>query len=792
MADVQGTPGNDTLVGTPDDDQFHGNGGDDAMSGLAGNDIYYVEDSGDDIFENDGEGVDTVFALASYILNQGSFVEFLTADPAAGSAAINLTGNLRDNQITGNDGANILHGGGGTDLLVGLGGNDIYYTDVAATQVVDVVGAGTDALYTSVSYVLGGNASVELLSVNSHGATSAINLTGNYLDQTIVGNGGANSLHGGGGTDVLVGRSGDDTYYTDFAATQVVETVGGGTDALYTSVSYVLGGNASVELLSANSHAATSAISLTGNYLDQTISGNNGANILNGGGGTDILYGMGGDDIFYVDVAATKVIETDVFPGNDAVYASVSYVLAFGMSVETLSTNDDASTAAINLTGNNLDNRVVGNAGDNMLHGGGGTDVLVGRGGDDTYYTDVAATQIVERVGGGTDALYTSVSYVLGGNASIELFSVNSHAATSAIDLTGNYLDQIIVGNDGANVLRGGGGTDILYGMGGDDIFYVDVAATQVLEGDERPGTDAVYASVSYVLAFGSSVEILSTNDDSSTAAIDLTGNNMNNRIGGNAGDNILDGGASQDRLYGFGGNDTLLGGAGQDLLYGGEGDDSLRGGDGNDGLYGGLGNDTYYIEESSDGVAELAGEGIDMLYTELSYILPAGVEIEIVALANSASTATQSLRGNEFGNELRGSEGVNVLAGLDGNDILYGYGGNDILAGGEGLDTLHGGSGVDDFRFSAPGAANIDTIADFEAGIDKIGLNAGFGVTPAQLAAGAFRTGTAAADADDRIIYDSATGALYFDSDGVGGAAQIQFAFLTGAPPITAADFIT
>jgi Ca2+-binding RTX toxin-like protein len=350
------------------------------------------------------------------------------------------------------------------------------------------------------------------------------------------------------------------------------------------------------------------------------------------------------------------------------------------------------------------------------------------------------------------------------------------------------------MGNEGANGLHGGGGTDILYGMGGDDIFYIDVATTQVLETDEFPGTDTVYTSVSYVLAFGSSVEILSVNDDASTAAINLTGNNMNNRIVGNAGDNILDGGASQDVLFGYGGNDTLLGGAGNDQLHGGDGEDSLRGGDGNDVCYGGLGNDIYYIDDaSSDLIAELAGEGIDILYTEVNYILQAEREVEILAFANPASTAAQYLYGNEFGNELRGSEGDNILRGEDGNDILYGYGGNDLLSGGEGLDTLNGGGGADSFRFiSAPGAGNADTIADFEVGIDKIALTGGiFGVTPAQLAAGAFRTGTAAADADDRIIYDSATGALYFDSDGVGGAAQIQFAFLTGAPPITAADFI-
>ena len=124
----------------------------------------------------------------------------------AGPSAINLTGNSFDNMIIGNEGANILHGGGGGgDVLIGMLGDDIYYTDVATTQVVEVAGGGTDAIYTSVSYTLGGNAVVELLSTNSHAATSAINLIGNHLAQTLVGNAGANILHGGGGADMLIG-----------------------------------------------------------------------------------------------------------------------------------------------------------------------------------------------------------------------------------------------------------------------------------------------------------------------------------------------------------------------------------------------------------------------------------------------------------------------------------------------------------------------------------------------------------------------------------------------------------
>ena len=92
----------------------------------------------------------------------------------------------------------------------------------------------------------------------------------------------------------------------------------------------------------------------------------------------------------------------------------------------------------------------------------------------------------------------------------------------------------------------------------------------------------------------------------------------------------------------------------------------------------------------------------------------------------------------------------------------------------------------------SAPGSGNVDTILDFAAADDNVLLDDAVftGLAAGALAAGAFRTGTAAADADDRIIYNSTTGALLFDVDGVGGAAAVQFATLTGAPALTAADF--
>jgi Ca2+-binding RTX toxin-like protein len=104
------------------------------------------------------------------------------------------------------------------------------------------------------------------------------------------------------------------------------------------------------------------------------------------------------------------------------------------------------------------------------------------------------------------------------------------------------------------------------------------------------------------------------------------------------------------------------------------------------------------------------------------------------------------------------------------------------------------GRAGNDIFAFTtALGAGNVDQVGDFVAGTDKVQLeNAIFtGLAAGALPAGAFVTGTAAADASDRIIYNNATGALLFDVDGVGGAAAVQFATLQSLPAISAADFV-
>jgi Ca2+-binding RTX toxin-like protein len=134
-------------------------------------------------------------------------------------------------------------------------------------------------------------------------------------------------------------------------------------------------------------------------------------------------------------------------------------------------------------------------------------------------------------------------------------------------------------------------------------------------------------------------------------------------------------------------------------------------------------------------------------------------------------------------------------MNGNGGNDTLIGGDGDDRLYGGLGNDTLTGGAGADTFVFStAPNAtSNLDTIADFAVGEDMIELASSiFTAIGAMgvLSADAFVIGSTAADATDRIIYNSATGALFYDSNGSATGGSTQIATLSSGLALTNNNF--
>ena len=202
-ADLQGYGNSlvNLLYGGSGNDILDGAGGADAMFGGAGNDAYIVDNAGDFVFENAGEGADTVYSTAHFRL--AADLDYLVLQ---GSADLQGYGNSLSNVLFGNTGNNILNGEGGADAMFGGAGNDAYFVDNAGDLVTEAVGAGNDTVFASVDYAL--TANVDNLVLQD----GALEGTGNSGVNAIFGNSGNNTLDGGGGADALIGGAGNDTF----------------------------------------------------------------------------------------------------------------------------------------------------------------------------------------------------------------------------------------------------------------------------------------------------------------------------------------------------------------------------------------------------------------------------------------------------------------------------------------------------------------------------------------------------------------------------------------------------
>ncbi|WP_139026354.1 calcium-binding protein [Methyloversatilis universalis] len=509
------------------------------------------------------------------------------------------------------------------------------------------------------------------------------------------------------------------------------------------------------------------ADSVVGGAGDDTLYGYDGNDVINGGLGADEMVGGAGDDSYVVDNIGDRVVEASG-QGNDTVSASVDHTLAD--NVERLTLTGRAVTGTGNglnnvLTGNASANVLSGRGGDDVLDGGAGADTLIGGEGDDRYVLDQIGDVVVEADGEGTDTV--QVMFANAGRAAVTLSLESRYAHVEKLevlgaglyDLEGNGSANVLIGNGSANVIDGGAGADRMEGGLGNDTYVVDDAGDVVVESAVRgSGVDLVRARLDYVL--GANVENLTLEG----AALRGEGNELGNVLTGNGLDNAL---------YGRDGNDVLSGGAGNDLLDGGVGIDSMSGGEGDD---------TYVVDNVRDVVSEGLNAGIDTVRSSINYAL--GANVENLELTGTALNGT----GNALANRITGNELNNRLAGGDGADTLLGMDGNDWLDGGRGLNTLTGGDGADAFYFGvAPQAGTLSTITDFDLADDRFvlkssafaGIAGRFGTGETPLAATAFQSSDdAVADtAAVRILYDSSSGALYYDADGSGAGAAVQFA---------------
>ena len=346
-----------------------------------------------------------------------------------------------------------------------------------------------------------------------------------------------------------------------------------------------------------------------------------------------------------------------------------------------------SATATLTFDLTALDNLVVGTGGDDSLDGGAGDDVLVGGGGNNSLVggigTDTASfapatgnvyanltNGLAARNGsGGTDS-FSSIENLLGGDLDDVLIGDGG-----ANRLTGGAGNDVLVGGAGDDLLEGGGGANEIYGGKGDDVYIVENAGDTLIE-YAGEGIDEVRTAAS-MLTLRANFERLVYTGSSSFAGL------------GNASDNVIFGGTASDQLAGYDGNDELHGGTGAANL-----------------LIGGLGNDVYYVDAAGDTVYELIGEGIDAVRTGLaSHTLRVNVE-------NLIYTGSGSFTGI-------GNAGDNDIAGGTASDSLAGRDGNDVLRGGAGAaNTLVGGLGDDVYYIDAVGDSTVEYAGE---GIDEV-----------------------------------------------------------------------
>lgn len=534
-----------------------------------------------------------------------------------------------------------------------------------------------------------------------------------------------------------------------------------------------------------------------------------------------------------VTSAATDVVQRTVFNGTSGAEALIGNT--FDNSLYGFAGNDSlyGGSGHDSLDGGAGNDILVGGLGDDSLRGGLGNDTFTVASGTDSI-ADLGVGDILTVAAGATanasvTGAWTATSATANaGTATLTTngYAVNLAAVTggfagfrvsntgAATTLTGSKWADRLAGGSGNDTLVGGLGNDSLTGGAGNDRFTVASGTDSI---SDLSGAD-ILTVASGATAFAtvtSAWTATAGTTNAGTATLTTNGFAVSFAAvtGGSRGYNVTNTGAAT-MLTGSKFADALTGGTGADTLVGGSGVDSLVGGDGND---------LFVVSRASDlatGEVITGGFGTDELRfatTSASTLtLTSGVSVERVVIGTgtggaAVSTATTAINvtaaavttgltivGNAGMNTLTGGSGNDSLEGGAGNDKLIGGGGADTLAGGLGNDSLTGGLGADVFVFNTtPNASsNKDTLTDFNATDDAIWLAksvmAGLGGPTGALGADAFWGGagiTASHDATDRILYNQTTGALYYDADGNGSTAAIQFAQLTAGTALTAAD---
>jgi len=461
---------------------------------------------------------------------------------------------------------------------------------------------------------------------------------------------------------------------------------------------------------------------------------------------TDSL-GLSGQWKLMIEVSGEASLSSGT-SGADQLFGSVDVDKIFALGGDDQILSNAGNDVIYAGSGNDViyagsgNDEIYGGGGDDYINGGIGADIMMGGPGNDRYIIDDANDLVVETISrgaGGYDTVETELSLKL------SLIALDNIEALEAlgdndIDLTGNSLDNLLVGNAGVNIINGKSGIDIVIGHAGNDVLDGGYGRDKLMggEGDDTYYVDSRSDVITESLDQGIDHVIATT---SYTLSSHIESLELEGVRAVFAGGNSLD-----NTLIGNNGNNTLNGGLGADTMDGG------------------MGNDTYIVDNIGDVVIDSGGN--DTVKAKINYTLGNGVEnLKMLGLLDIQGT------GNELSNVLTGNRGDNLLDGAAGSDYLI------------------GGLGGDGFILSSN--IGIDTIVDFDSGIDMVFIDAiEFGLfntttfqgyTEGMVDINDFVTiekgQTLDSNSDANFIFNKNDGSLSVDIDGAGVLDAVQIA---------------
>jgi len=799
MDTLDGAGGNDLLIDTgtdntnPNTDSMLGGDGDDTLRGAAnaydtmnggpGNDQLDGSASADEFLFNVAPGA----ANADVIIGFSGGFEAIVLDAAAmpGIGPSGTFGNT-DPRFFAAPGANAGHD---TD-------DRIVYNTTTGQLWYDADGSGTTAAQLIATLQGAPTLTTANLFVINDGGTG-FTLNGTAGDDSIRGTDGTDTINGLGGNDTLDGSGGADRL-----------DGGSGNDSLH-------GGPHPFD--------GDGADTLIGGDGNDTLDGESSA-FANQDPVAEVLDGGLGDDKFVVDNSGDLLVDAG---GIDTVLAiNTSWTLA--ADFENLIINNGEVESAVRGTGNSLDNILDGRSGMVLENGAGGWHVqLFGLAGNDTL---LGSSQEDTLSGGdGDDSIngfedYDSIDGGAGndtldggssedtltGGAGADLFG---YSTGGTLSITTDQIADFAPGTDklqfDGNVFLGTGPSGNL--AAGDGRFYAAAGATGGHDADDRFVYDTTTGNVYYDQdGWNSSVGqlIFTLQGAPALAATDIVvvnGSSNDQTLTGTSGNDTLIGGIGNDTIDGLGGNDSINGGdGGADSLIGGDGDDTMWSAfgashdDAASTMSGGLGNDEYNVDDFGGGDAILADPGgIDTVIAWNVGTWTLGAGLDNLTIGDTRGIGATAI-GNELNNDIQGPSEGSTLFGLAGNDTLTGSQFNgSYLVGGPGQDVLNGEHNTTYAFDVAPGAANADAITFFDVNFDTIELDGNamsaigpsgrFATDDARFYAAAGASG--GHDSNDRVVYDTSSGRLWYDADGSGSSAAQLIATLQNAPALAASS---